>query len=420
MELKSFKDILLKKASGNKDLELFIESIGNQVLLDNVLEGLEKMAEPASSKGMKANGPVQTYAAHMDNSDVEQLRDALGHHVSHYKGALKSLAAASPEQHKALRSVADQHLNKIVPLMDLAARARPHSNGKLSIDYVKPQAWETNYTTDHRHTPTAACCAGGTCKNPGSGLYKEDQKGLGRRISPGANRERNIRSFPDYHYLEMPPHPTHKHLDSMTHRGGYPFEEIQVGNPSKIDSKKAYLPSEEINGKTAFEPHPFDDHPVGKLTNLTSKYISPEQEAKFADELTQWKSGPNHKQWLDAQREKFKSDPEAYKGRGISKPTHHFEGLPLQDHPVHVGASATMHNAISSGEAPVAAKNANVEQAGETLAVPPKVIKAQSQPSSKMDVNMKLYKESSPEVQKILAKLPDFASIAQVLGHKRG
>ena len=94
MELKSFKEILLKKAEGNPYLQTLIKYAKDDLLAEEVIESLLKMAEPSAAMGRGANSALTSYAGHMDNSDVEQLRDALGHHVSHYRGALKSMHAA--------------------------------------------------------------------------------------------------------------------------------------------------------------------------------------------------------------------------------------------------------------------------------------------------------------------------------------
>jgi len=168
MELKSFKEILLKKAEGNPYLQTLIKYAKDDLLAEEVIESLLKMAEPSAAMGRGANSALTSFAGHMDNSDVEQMRDALGHHVSHYRGALKSMhAAQDPAQKAKLRGVADQHLNQIVPLMHLAGRAGKHSGGKMTLDYHTTTPWESNYTTTERH--------------PTTGKLKEGTKDLGRR-----------------------------------------------------------------------------------------------------------------------------------------------------------------------------------------------------------------------------------------------
>src|ERR1700677_1816807 len=114
MELKSFREILLKKADGNPYLQTLIKYAKDELIADEVLEALQKMAEPSAAMGRGANHAVTSYAAGMKPIHVEQLRDALGHHISHYKGALQAHHAATDPKDKAkMRNVADQHLNRI-------------------------------------------------------------------------------------------------------------------------------------------------------------------------------------------------------------------------------------------------------------------------------------------------------------------
>jgi hypothetical protein len=326
MELQSFKEILLKKTVGNKAMMEFVQYIGDEFLIEQVAEALEKMARPTHNMGAKISGPIATYAANLDRSDIMQLRDALSHHVSHYKAALKAHHASpeGPEKRK-LRDVADRHLSHLLPLMHLAARAGAHSNGKLSIDYPKLAAWETNYTTLDR--------------NP-NGRFVHDAKLLRRRPAAGARQwsedNTEARGVKDYHYLERPPHPGHDDYANMPHEGGYPWEEVQVGAPTDIDSKKAYLHIEDVPDKKAYEPHPFDNHPVRAVEDIQADHFSQERLDQFADQLAGWKSSEHHKKWMEGQRAAHQRDPEGYKARGTVKAPHVYEGIPLQEHLGHV------------------------------------------------------------------------------------
>jgi hypothetical protein len=345
MELKSFKEILLKKAEGNPYLQTLIKYAKDEILATEVIESLLKMAEPSAAMGRGANSALTSFAGHMDNSDVEQMRDALGHHVSHYKGALKSMhAAQDPAQKAKLRGVADQHLNQIVPLMHLAGRAGKHSGGKMTLDYHTTTPWESNYTTLER--------------NPETGKLKEGTKDLGRRPSPKASREKNPRAVPDYRYLEMAPHSGHPTSERMPHKGGYPFEEIQLGSPAKRDAGQAYLPIEDIAGKQDFTPHPFDKHPIHAVADQAEHHLNPEHKEKFIQDLASWKTSEPHKQWLTQQKEKFQKDPEAYKARGTKKPGHHFEGIPLGGQPEQANIKPSIDTA--SPQQPVTASKENI------------------------------------------------------------
>ena len=140
MELKSFRELLLKKAANDPTLQTLIDVMKDELIAEKVIESLEKMARPQASMGRSANAAITAYGNQMKNKDVEMMRDALAHHINHYRSALKN----------GKREIADQHLNKIVPLMHLAARAGAHSGGQLGLDYTPLEPWETNYTSTER------------------------------------------------------------------------------------------------------------------------------------------------------------------------------------------------------------------------------------------------------------------------------
>lgn len=305
----SFKTLLIKKANDNYRLVNYIESIGSDFLADKVLESLKKMARSAKHMGSNANSAITSFAHQLTNRDVEMMRDALGHHISAHKAELKA----------GNRSAADQHLNKIVPLMHLVARAAPHSSGKLDIDYTPLEPWETNYTTLERR--------------PETGKLKEGTKGLRRRPNK-TDRSLNPRGVPDYRYLEMKPHGGHSDMKTSPHsESGYPFENIQVGGSSSIDSNQAYLPITEMQPTGVFKPHPFDDHPIHKLADLDQNSLSTEMQNNFASSLNSWVDHESSKKWNSSMRDLHSSDPESFKKRGKQKPSHHFDGVNLLDQP---------------------------------------------------------------------------------------
>jgi hypothetical protein len=339
MELKSFKEILLKKAEGNPYLQTLIKYAKDELIAEEIIESLLKMAEPSAAMGRGANSALTSFAGNMGKTDVAQMRDALGHHISHYRSALNAHHAATDSATKAkLRGVADQHLNNIIPLMHLAGRAGKHSGGKMTLDYVGTTPWESNYTTTERH--------------PHNGKLKEGTKDLGRRISPNASREKNPRAVPDYRYLEMPPHSEHPSTSKSPHKGGYPFEEIQLGSPEDRDAGKAYLNLEDVPNKQEYTPHPFDKHPIHSVADSAEHHLDSEQKDKFVESLKNWQSSEPHKNWMASQKEAFQKDPEAYKARGSKKPGHQFGGIPLLDQP----GSVRNETQPTSSQAPEDAK----------------------------------------------------------------
>lgn len=376
MELKSFREILLKKADGNPYLQTLIKYAKDELLADEVIESLLKMAAPSASMGGKANHAVTTYAAGMKPIHVEQLRDALGHHVSHYRGALKAHHEATDPAEKAkFRNIADQHLNKIVPMMHLAGKASKHSGGQLVLDAPPLEPWETNYTSTERR--------------PETGKLKEGTKGLGRRPAPNASRARNPRAVPDYRYLEMPPHPGHSDTERSPHKGGYPFEEIQVGTPAKRDVGQAYLPIENVKVKD-YVAHPFDAHPVHRFHDYAQHELGPEHHDAINTGTAGWQESEHNKQWLQDQKSKYAANPEAYKARGHKKPAHTYEGIPLAEMEHHKAAPVS---------APVAAAP-EVTQA----AAPAKASGVIRKPAAKVEPAVPLDKLSE-EDKKLIASL---------------
>lgn len=401
MELDSLKAVLLKKSEGNKNLQTLIQYMGSDFLETHVIDALEKMAKPTSQTGKNANGPITAYGANMDKSDVMQLRDALSHHVSHYKSALKAHHAASDDAtKKQMRGVADQHLNHLLPLMHLAARAGAHSGGKLALDYPKLPAWETNYTTLDRR--------------PETGKFKIDTEKLGRRPSPGAKQwhpdNPDQRGVKDYHYLEMPPHHGHDDAGKMPHKGGYPWEEVQVGHPSDIDAKKAYLHIEDVPDKKEYTPHPFDKHPVREVQDVQASHLTPDRLQQFATDLAGWKSSDHHKQWIADQRTKMQADPEGYKKRHTVKAAHVHEGMPLKEQLGHV-------NAYPRKEAQT------TDAVASTGATPPTVRKPDAQKAEALtDDHMKMFydawQKAPPGAKKLYEANPDFKNYLASKGGK--
>lgn len=390
MELKSFREILLKKAEDNPYLQTLIKYAKDELLADEVLEALMKMAEPSAAMGRGANHAVTSYGAGVKPVHVEQMRDALAHHISHYKGALEAHhKAENPQQKAKLRGVADQHLNKIVPLMHLAGKASKHSGGNLTIDYPSTTPWETNYTSTERLP---------------NGKLKEGTKDLGRRPAPRANRTDNPRAVPDYRYLEMPPHPGHASTERLASKGGYPFEDIQLGSPAKRNAGQAYLPIEDVGNKTEFTPHPFDSHPVHQHADKSQSDIGPDDHEAINSALAGWTDSDQHKQWMADQKAKHSKDPEAYKARGTKKPDNIYNNVPLTLMPHHNEALANPAQAAQAEEAEAAEEAPQAQEAApqQQVQAPPAKAKGKqsfdtSKPPEGLDPSLVRHWASFPE-----------------------
>lgn len=344
MELKSFRELLLKKAADNPTLQTLIDVMKEEMIASKVIESLEKMAKPQASMGRSANAAVTAFGNQMKNKDVEMMRDALSHHVSHYKSALKN----------GQRDIADQHLNKIIPLMHLAGKAGAHSNGQMGLDYVPLEPWETNYTTPERIQEGA--------ERGVPGKLKEGTKGLRRRLN-SSSREKNPRSVPDYRYLEMKPHEEHSDTKRSQHKGGYPFEEIQLGNPAKIDAKEAYLHLQDVGPQDAFVPHPFDEHPIHEVADTPQNSLKQEDMDSIAQKMQDWHNSEHNAKWMQGVKQLHANDPEAFKSRGKTKPGHFHEGLKLLRQPHALPEELEAKYAQPQAAAPAPAAEAPVQPA---------------------------------------------------------
>jgi hypothetical protein len=133
----------------------------------------------------------------------------------------------------------------------------------------------------------------------------------------------------------MMPHEEHVDTKKSPHKGGYPFEEIQLGNPAKIDAKEAYLHSQDVGKQDTYVPHPFDAHPINDLKYNKHKQdsVSPEQLQTFNDIMQHWHNHEQNKKWMSDLKSAHAADPEGFKARGKVKPGHHFDGIPLLKQP---------------------------------------------------------------------------------------
>ena len=354
MELSSFKAVLLRKAQGNNSLQSFIKSIDDSRFADVVIEVLEKMPRATAGTGSKANGPITAFGANANLTDINMMRDALGHHLSHYKAALKAHHAApegSPEKAK-MRQVADAHMDHLFPLMHLAARAAAHSRGSkntFDLDYPNIPPWETNYTTLKRNTK-------------GDGPLR-DPKLLRVRTKNSGSIDKTAK---DWHFLEMPPHPGHEESQTMARASGYPWEEIQLGKQSDVDAKKAFVHIQDIPASPNFTPHEFDNHPIRGVQDIRNEHLSEARLQQYAADLANWHGGEHQKNWIARMRA---LPPGEFMARGTNKAPHFYEGIPLQSHPDHV------HEHMKNNPLPVKVepKVATATAAAPTSAVAPTV-----------------------------------------------
>lgn len=227
MKINSFKELLVKKAEGNSNLIALIKSTKDEFFNNRILEILEKMAED-KRRPRSSNRAVQHFGDYSldDTGDMSNMiHDALSHHASHYKAALKD-----DKQH-----LANQHMRKIHNIMHLSRKlghdgVMDHGGGKLKIEAVDPKPWErSGFPAEHQ----------GKSKK-----FVTDTKGWSRDGS-------------DYGYMQMNPHEHYaKEIQDHGHSGGYPLEEM------KVNGKHLHI--DESVSPRGYEGHEFDEHPILK------------------------------------------------------------------------------------------------------------------------------------------------------------
>ena len=221
MKLDNFKELLTKRAKNDPSLQTLINYMKDDLLVDNVAESLNKMATTYSKKN--PNHAVMHFGTHMDaETEPAMIHDALSHHASQYKAALKN----------GNKALANKHAQQIFNTMHMSEKLtrnglNDHSGGKLKIDSIDPKPWERS---------------GYSGKNE-QGKFSTDTKGWSRNGSDYSS------------WLSGNPHDAYgKETDVHGHKGAYPLEEIKVNGK--------YL---DINPEAEAEtgvPHEFGSHPI--------------------------------------------------------------------------------------------------------------------------------------------------------------
>lgn len=307
MSLSSLRELLIRKTSDSSLVEL-LKTLPDDALASHVTESLQKMSNNA---GTKANHALNHFNSHIHedsdgfNLEGEMLRDALGHHLSHYKSALREND----------RGIADKHLSQVVNLMHLANKLHTISGGKIRVGsgddgygsagpMVQPSSWEMNYTSDKR-TP--------------DGRLHQLPKGWGRDTSKADSM------FPDYRFLEMAPHPSSNRSDVKKHTDqAYPFHELRVNDKYVHIEDKPHQAGE-------FTPHEFDSHPVVGHHDIEQKRFGEPQKQSYKNQYMDFEHGGQAEKWLTRHEAESYADPEKYFSRG-SEPSAPIHPEPNNNH----------------------------------------------------------------------------------------
>lgn len=315
MKLTSFRELLIKKA-GSEDLETLVKFMKDEILADMVIESLQKMAR-ASHKGSTANFAMRDFATEMDPElEPAMIHDALSHHASRYKQALKE---NRPD-------VANHHAGQFYNIMNMADKVQKHTDGKLHVDAPSPHAWERNakpnqYTDAHHEAYKKAVSEG---KKEFNADEKKGEMIAGKKRSPGDfvtdTKGWNYRAK-DYGFLQQAPHSAYaREVASTGHNQAYPMEAVRInGKYLDIDDN---VPASSMNK----EPHAFDKHPIMDHYDTPASKRTPEDDTRYMNDKEHYytsESSPIHG-YFDKHEKMEAENPEAYSKRGTeaSKPVH--------------------------------------------------------------------------------------------------
>jgi len=321
MKIESFRELLLKKAEGDSNLQCLIKYSRDEIIMETVLETLEKMAR-SRHKGDAANFAVRDFATEMDpETEPHMIRDALGHHVSHYKAALNS---NRPD-------LANQHAKQAFKIMNMADIAQKHSGGKLSIEHVSPHPWERNkYTSqyDESHPKVQ------------EGKYK---KGDFVTKTKGLNYKGG-----DFSHLQQAPHKSYEgEVKKHGHLGAYPFEQTRINGK--------YIPIDDKVDLKGYEEHPLDQHPILNHFDASAKNRTPEEDAAYVQQRDKYyNDSPHIENFFNKQSAAEQADPEAYAKSGSEpgQPVHKsVEPLKITDTASPRGAAQEQSKPAASTEA---------------------------------------------------------------------
>lgn len=315
MKFKSFRQLLLKKTDTSPALQTLIKYANDEFFADQVIESLEKMAR-SSNTGKRANNAVRWFGQSMDSTpDAEgetpgMIRNAIGHHVSHYKAALKGAGEAKTDHEKRqFNDTANSHAAQAFKVLHMADKVEKHApvmaNGKrmLEVDYVSPHAWE-------RTIP------GRMDKDPVSSKHtmKNDTKGLGYW------KHSNKYGFD---HLQNAPHesvhqsPGFSEVKDHGHNGAYPFEHIAInGKYIHVD--------DETDPSGSHTHHTLDHHPILNHFMESPTKRNEESDKKYLGEVDAFHGSPHIDHYYDNEEKTEQADPEKYKSRGsqVSSPVH--------------------------------------------------------------------------------------------------
>ncbi len=303
---KALRELLLLK-SEDSNVKLFLQAASDVALEKLVVESLKKMASLSGKRSVKMNASVRDFLNNAvaekqadEPNPMEHLRDALGHHASHYAAAKAAgnndLAETHAKQFTKLGHLASKLDSSAKTIADFEPGHSPdyRANIKGVADFQAPdlQAWQA---TSPQHFADA---------NKTSGVditgWRAHEKQTGVRKRGDGVSAPNKESFAWY---ASSPEPSHR--DTVGHKAkghdrGYPFEQVKVNNK--------FIPVGMVESPGTYESHPFDSHPIVEHFNDTA-----EEHANLGDA---------YKNKLSAFEGGEKGMKLALKGQELARPEH--------------------------------------------------------------------------------------------------
>lgn len=298
--INSFRELLIRKAN-SEDLKKAASFISDEVLTELALESLEKMAIN-ELKGAGANTAVHSFISEMDHQfEPDMMRDAIGHHVSHYKAAVKA----------GRQDIANKHAKQAMRIMNLAHKAQQHAKGKLNIDFIDPKPWEqAKYTKTYE--PDHPLVAAGK-RSVGDVVTRA--KGLNYATTGN-----------DFSFLQGQPHESYvKDIQKHGHNKAYPFEKVKVNGK--------FIHVDDIDPKEIkdYQPHEFDAHPIMSHFEESQQHRTPQRDQQYHEAKDKYLNESPHINKYFERHDKLSQDPNYEKrGEAVSKPVHNeIEGMPF-------------------------------------------------------------------------------------------
>lgn len=301
--LKSLRELLLRKAVGDKKLQMVLRLADEEMLADGVLESLEKMADSKADPQANASllrftkdvgAEVGTHPEYPEPKFVTLLRDAMGHHASAYRNAL----------HSGDEATADKHAQMFIKYGDLANKMQRIDKNILTFKAPALHPWQYNHPNFRNNKKEKFSKDGKLLpgKRPYDETgwrshYKQDRNGyhpddlsLHHHENPHDDnkiaRKGIVKAPFDFSWLRRAPHADKRqeikqdtsYVDengkTKYANGPYPMERAKIND--------RYITIHE----GASGPHPLDSHPIVKVFHKSDSEHGAYEAQKYEDDET--------------------------------------------------------------------------------------------------------------------------------------